>query len=201
MKRLLVCALLTAAALLVAGSTPAEEKKKAAPAIDEKAMMEAYMKAGTPGEHHKKLEPLVGSWEFTCKMWMDPSKPPSESKGTAEHVWVMDRRFVYEKVKGNFDGMPFQGHGLIGYDNLQKKYTSTWVDNMSTAIFTFTGAADKSGKVFTFSGVEDCPLTGEKVKSRHVTTIKSNDSFETEFYKSQGGQEMKVMQITYTRKK
>ncbi len=31
-------------------------------------------------------------------------------------------------------GMPFEGMGIDGYDNLAKQYVSTWVDNMGTGI-------------------------------------------------------------------
>src|ERR671934_86623 len=53
----LAVALLTAP--LLAGDDP-----KPAP-VDEKAMMEAYAKAATPGPAHKRLDVLVGSWTYT----------------------------------------------------------------------------------------------------------------------------------------
>src|SRR5260370_9404752 len=78
--------------LLVTLPLAAEDKKKA-DAPDEKAHMEAMMKAATPGEMHKKLEPFAGEWNYSMKMWMDPNKPPTDSKGTAETKWVMGGRY------------------------------------------------------------------------------------------------------------
>ena len=44
--------------------------------------LEAYAKAATPGPAHKRLDVFVGSWAYTGQMFMDPSKPPTEIKGT-----------------------------------------------------------------------------------------------------------------------
>ena len=64
-----------ALALLIAIPLMAGDIK---PAIDEKAAMDAMMKHGTPGEAHKKLEPLVGDWTFTAKFSMSPDAQPME---------------------------------------------------------------------------------------------------------------------------
>ena len=40
----------------------ADDKKGAAP--DEKTIMANMEKHATPGEHHKKLEPMVGTWTY-----------------------------------------------------------------------------------------------------------------------------------------
>src|SRR5437660_8467714 len=121
MKRtvLLAFALLVLAEL----SATAQGKKDAPKAADDKtaAMMAAYAKHATPGEGHKKLEPLIGSWTFAGKFWMDPSAPPTEGRGTAERKWILDGRFVQETVKGQMTGMPaFEGFAITGYDNAQK---------------------------------------------------------------------------------
>ena len=76
-KRLLGVSL--AVGVLLAGAAAGQDKpaEKAAPApMDEKAMMEMMQKLATPGEAHKKLDPLIGTWDSKVKMWMDPSKPP-----------------------------------------------------------------------------------------------------------------------------
>src|SRR5215475_9180371 len=60
------------------------------------ALLKALAEAGKPGPEHKKLQPLVGQWTFTMKLWADPSQPPAELKGTIERKWIMDGRFVQE---------------------------------------------------------------------------------------------------------
>ena len=179
----------------------ADDKKKPDGPPDPAATMEAMMKAAKPGEWHKKLEPLVGSFTFKAKMWMDPSQPPTESEGTCETKWVMGNRYVRQEVKGNFGGMEFNGVGVMGYDNLKKKYVSAWIDNMGTGISTGTGELDKTRKVFTFTGEDIDPLSGKLVKGRDVTTLNDDGTYKTEFYKLTDGKEVKVMEIVSTKKK
>jgi hypothetical protein len=120
MRRIILFATLLCAAGLFAGQGGRAEDKKA-DKPDEKAIFEAMMKAGTPGDAHKKLDPTVGSWDLVVKMWMDPSKPADETKAASERKWILGGRFVEEKVTGEFGGMKFEGGGVMGYDNLKKK--------------------------------------------------------------------------------
>lgn len=57
----------------------AKDKKSKAP-MDPQAMMETYQKLATPGEPHKQLTSLAGTWTTHTKEWMEPGKPPTESK-------------------------------------------------------------------------------------------------------------------------
>jgi hypothetical protein len=90
--------LLGLAALLAGGMSPAGDKKKGE-APDEKAIAEAIMKAAEPGEPHKKLEALAGSWEGALKMWLDPSKSPAESKGTSESKMILGGRYLVRRSR------------------------------------------------------------------------------------------------------
>jgi hypothetical protein len=189
-----LCAALACAVL--ASSLAAGDEKQ----VDPKAFAAAMMKAGAVTEHHKKLEPLVGSFGFAIKMWMVPNQSPTESTGTSEGKWIMGNRFVRQEVKGEFAGMPFQGVGVSGYDNLKKAYVSAWIDNMSTSIMTASGTMSSDGKSITYTGEEVCPLTAEKLKVRDVTTFVDNNTIKSVYYRTMGGSEMKTMEITYTRK-
>jgi Protein of unknown function (DUF1579) len=184
---------LACALALVAGS--------ALRADDKQPDLEAYLKASQPGPEHKKLEPMVGSWEVTVKAWMDPSKPAMESKGTAEQKLILGGRYLQQDVKGEFAGQPFTGLGLTGFDKVQGKYVGTWVDSMGTGFSNSVGTVDNTGKVFTFTREEVDPITKEKSKARDVVRIIDNDKHVMESYKDVGGKEIKMMEITYTRKK
>lgn len=194
--------LLSVAALLgFAAVVSAEEPKKATPSPE--AMMKIMAQAATPGPEHKKLEPLVGSWNYTCKFWMEPGKPAMESKGTIERKWILGGRFIEETVKGtNFDGKPgFEGRGMIGYDNAQKKYTMSWSCTMGTGTCSGSGAGDSTGKVFTFEKEAFCPMEKQVVKGKDVVRIESADKIVMESYMLKDGKEMKMMEIVATRKK
>ena len=196
---------LALAMVLLASFAMGDEKgKKAAKAapMDEKAAMEAMMKAGTPGDAHKKLEPMVGTFDTKVKMWMDPSKPPEESTGKTESKWVLGNRYVQQTYEGTFMGQPFSGMGFMGYDNITKKYTGTWVDSMSTATMNSTGKADATGKVLTLTAMMNDPVTGKLCKITEKVTVADNDHHMLEMWgPDPSGKNYKMMEINYTRQK
>jgi hypothetical protein len=183
------------------GADKGAKAAKAGPP-DEKAMMEAMTKAGTPGEPHKKLEPMVGTFDVKMKMWMDPSKPADESTGKSENKWVLGNRFVQQSYEGTFMGQPFTGMGYTGYDNITKKYTGTWMDSANTAMMNTTGKSDAAGKVMTFTGTMIDPVTGKACKLTEKVTVADNDHHMMEMWgPDPTGKNYKMMEINYTRKK
>ncbi|MEO8431712.1 MAG: DUF1579 domain-containing protein [Acidobacteriota bacterium] len=197
---LAVAALLVTAGLASAAQDHA--KKSAAPGGDdkEKAMMDAMMKAGTPGAEHKMLADMAGTWDAKVRMWMKPGAPPEESAGTSEATSIMGGRYLEEKFTGTAMGQPFTGQGITGYDNVQKKYVSTWADSMSTGIMTSTGRAD--GNKMTMSGQMADPMTGKMSNIKQVMTMTDNDHHKFEMWAAgPDGKSFKMMEIEYTRKK
>ncbi len=200
---LLNTAALAVVACLVLRPGLADDKKDAVKLDDKaKAELEAYLKYASPGPEHKRLEPLNGSWTFTAKMWMDPAqKEPTESKGTADRKWVLGGRFLQEEIKGEFMGQPFQGFGLTGYDNGQKKYIGTWGDTMATGLSNSSGTSDEAGKVFTFTREDFDPVSKKTIKGRDLVRILGDDKHTMEMYKTgPDGKEMKVLELVFTRK-
>jgi hypothetical protein len=51
--------------------------------MDMQAMMEVYQKLGTPGDPHKLLAGMAGSWVTKMKGWADPAQPPSNQQARA----------------------------------------------------------------------------------------------------------------------
>ena len=166
------------------------------------AEMEAMMKAMSPGEEHKLLARMAGDWEFTSKMWMAPGAPPSESGGTMHAEMILGGRYVQADWKGNFMGMAFEGRGTEGYDNLGKKYVSSWVDNMGTGILHTTGTCEQGGKVCRQSGSMIDPMTGKDTPWKSVVTWQDANTFLFEMFGNDpSGKEMKMMEFTVKRKK
>lgn len=180
-----------------------KEAAKAAPAApSQEEMMKAFMAVASPGEGHKKLEPVIGSFTVQTKMWMDPSKPAEESAGTSENKWVLDGRFVEQRVEGTAMGQPFHGIGYTGYDNYKKKYVGSWMDSMGTMIMNSTGTADASGKKFTSWSTIDDVMTKKPVKVKSTLTIVDNDHQTFEMWSpAPDGKMFKTLEIHYTRKK
>jgi len=168
--------------------------------LDMQAVMEIYKKAGTPGEPHKLLAKLEGSWITTSKGWMEPGKPPVESAGTCEQRMILDGHYLRQEYAGDMMGVPFTGINILGYDNHAKKYESIWIDTMSTAVFYFEGTASKDGRTITQECRYDDPVRGPSVW-RSVTRIKDENTQEFEmFITPKGGKEEKMMEMTVTRR-
>lgn len=162
--------------------------------------MQAMLAAMAPGEHHAHLAALAGTWDAEVSMWMAPGSEPMVSEGTAEMTMLMGGRVLQQVFKGSFMGMPFEGMGFIGYDNVRQQYVSTWMDNMGTGIAMETGTCE-GGKIFRSSGEYSDATTGSVVTMRSVHRIESPTRTTLEMY-AQGpdGTEHKTMQVVYTRK-
>ena len=187
--------LLTTAALAglsaVTTTAPAQEP-------DQEAIMAAYMKAATPGEEHQELAATAGTYTTVSRWWQAPGAPPEESTGSAERTAILGGRYVVEKMTGTMMGMPFEGMGITGYDNVEQKYVTIWVDNMSTGIFRMLGEADDSGNLV-FRGEYTDPVTGETKTMRSVSSAAANGETFEMYEVAADGSEFKVFEIVYTK--
>lgn len=189
--------------LSVALASAQDDKGTIGGGADQEAMMKEWAKWAMPGDMHKQLDKMVGNWTVTTKMWMDPSAPPMESKGTAKNEWVLGGRWVRQEYSGEMMGTPFEGIGMTGYDNFKKEFISVWADNVSTTMIRSTGTCNADGTEFNMSGTMDEPMTGERDKKfRHVWKVKSADEHTFEAYDNIPGKgEVRVMELVYTRVK
>ncbi len=164
--------------------------------------MAAWMKYAAPGEHHQHLKPLAGNWNLDVKYRHSPDEEWQTSNATSEVRWILGGRFLHEEVTGEeFMGQIFQGVGIYGYDNYAKKYTSIWMDSMSTMTMASTGSCDASGKVLTYEGAYDDPFTGSKKKIKSTTRIINENKHVMESVDhTADGKEFKNMEIVYTRR-
>jgi hypothetical protein len=191
-------ALLIVCAALALAQDPS--KKEMSP--EEKAMMEKWQKAMTPGAYHKQLDAMVGTWDTKVTSYMAPGAPPMSSTGTSTNKWIMGGRYVEQRFKGSFMGQPFEGLGYTGYDNVSGKYWGTWMDNMSTGMMSSTGTASEDGKSYTFTATMNDPMTGQVSQSEERITVIDKDHHNFEMWgPGPDGKNFKMMQINYTRKK
>jgi hypothetical protein len=180
---------------------PIAAQQKEAPAQPSQAEMEAMMKAMSPGENHKHLNRSVGDWTTVMKVFPGPGQPPMESTGTMHSEWILDGRYVQSIYKGSMMGMPFEGRGVDGYDNMSKQYVSTWIDNMGTGIMYSTGTCDAGCKTLTTSGDMIDPMSGQKMTIRFVVTYPDDKTFVLNMYgKDASGTEMPMMEMTAKKK-
>ena len=187
-----------AGALAVAVSTGAQEKAK----VPDQATVKALEGQMTPGEGHKRLEFLVGTFDVKVKTWVDPSKPPYESTATSVATWVLGNRFVQQMLAGNIQGEPWSGIGYAGFDNTTKKYVVTYMDSGSTGMEWFTGAMDADGKLAKLTATVPDAITGKPSAVEMRLNIAANGEHVTELWQADPkGKMSKVMELQFTREK
>ncbi|MGH7242974.1 MAG: DUF1579 domain-containing protein [Phycisphaerales bacterium] len=165
--------------------------------------MQACTIAGTPGKQHQMLASGAGQWQGKNQMWMAPGMPPINSDSTATVSPVMDGRFTKIEFAGDMPGMgPFTGWGIYGFDNVSKKFVSTWIDNMGTGMMQGTGELSADGKVLTWTYNYNCPIAKKPVVMREIETFTGPNTKTLEMWSTdpKSGKEFKSMFIEMTRK-
>ena len=174
--------------------------KKKTKANDEAKQMAAWQKAMTPSKGHARLEPIVGSFATKTTFVMAPGQPPQTSEGSSEHRWVLGGRYVEQVYRGSSMGMPFEGIGFTGYDNVQKRYVGTWMDSFGTGIMDSVGVGKPSAKGMDFDSSCIDP-SGKKVRFACKVRIKDANRHTYEMWtKGPGGKLFRMMLVEYTRK-
>jgi uncharacterized protein DUF1579 len=194
-KRLVLTVLLIPALLASCAST------KSGGTVTEEQMMARMTEFSTPGEAHKVLDSKVGTWNLTVRMFMSPDQPPQESHGSSSVQWILDGRYLQDTTVGEFGGMPFRGSGLTGYDNLKKRYVSTWIDNFGTGILHAEGRYDASTRTFHYeSEGPDLMFANAYVPTRAIEKWIDADHWVMQSFGPDGdGDEYMAMEIQYAR--
>ena len=182
-------------------TTKPEETTQPAQPMDTAAMNKAMRDYGTPGDMHKMLANTNGNWTEEITFWMDPSAPAQKMTATCTNKMILNGLYQQSVHKGMFNNMPFEGWGTVGYDNAKKMFVSSWVDNMGSGIMNMTGAWDQATKTINLSGKETDPMTGKDMDARQTMTLTDDNTQKMEMFLTQGGKEMKTMEISFKRKK
>jgi hypothetical protein len=173
------------------------------PTAEQQAMMEAWDKAGRVGPEHARLaKHLVGNWTTKQSMWMDEKSPPQTSTGRAVQTAILGGRQIRIDFKGDFGGAPFEGTGLMGYDNAAKRYVSTWTDTMVTGIVVGQGQYDEASNSYTLHNRMSDPMhPGQESKMREVLKVVDADHLVQEMFEMRGGKEVRTLRIEFTRER
>lgn len=183
-----------------APETQAPEAAAPAPPMDSAAMARAWQDYMTPGDMHKMLASMNGKWNEDMTFWMGPGAPPQKSTMTCENKMIMGGRYTQSVHKGTFEGQPYEGVSTLGYNNAEKQFENTYIDNMGTGIMVLKGTWDEASKTMTLKGQQSDPATGKPMEMREVLKIVDDNTQVMEMYQTQNGQEYKSMEIKFTRK-
>jgi len=198
MKRSPVFALIPLALAFSLSVVAGEEAPKMSP--EEQAMMEAFVKAGTPGAQHARMAKAAGSYMITVKSWQQPGAEPTVDQGTVTRRVILDGRVMVEEMSSSMGGQPFSGFGLSGFNNVTGKHWSTWNDSMNTGLTVAEGSCTAQATC-SFIGHWNDAVTKQQASARMELrwTSPAVEVFEM-FGAGPDGKEMKMMEITYTRR-
>jgi hypothetical protein len=167
-RGLVVTAVAALAVGWVGGSVYSEDAKPSE--ADMKAAFEAL---GRPGPEHQRLKAFVGNWAVDAKM-DDGTGKMVDTKGTASFAMVLGDRYLRHEFQGTFDGQPFVGRGIIGFDNATKKWISSWIDSMSTGMAVGEGQETEQGKAWRFKDTFNGP-SGPMTMRNELTVVNANE--------------------------
>jgi len=177
----------------------AKPAKRASAAMDEQEMMRQWQAAMTPSEGHARLMPMVGTWNAKTTFTMAPGAPEQVSDAKSVHRLVLGGRYLEQVYKGSNMGMPFEGLGLTGFDNVQKRYVGVWMDTFGTGIMhsTSTGKPTDDKIEFVCEAIEP---SGQKRIFDATVRIKGHDHHSYEMWtKGPDGKPYRVLFIDYER--
>jgi hypothetical protein len=175
--------------------------EKAEMAAKQAEMAKAWQEAGTPGAEHQVLKGLAGKWKVSTKSWHSEGSKPEVTTGTSTFKPILGGRFVEQDYKGKMMGQPYEGTGMMGYNNVTKKFETTWYDSMSTATMLLEGTMDSGTKTITQTGQYIDPVKKEPQKMRSEFKIidKDNATFVMYMPDMVTGKEYKGMEQVYKR--
>ncbi|HEY0041490.1 MAG TPA: DUF1579 domain-containing protein [Flavisolibacter sp.] len=184
-------------------STDTPSEKKAWVPVDSATAMKKMWEMGTPGAQHAMLAKSNGGWDAEMTMWMAEGSAAQVTKAACTNKMIYDGRYQQSTFKGSFDKMPFEGTSITGYDNSEKMFFSTWMDNMSTGLMTMKGTWDEATKSINLKGKMVCPANGIECEMREVYKIVDDNTHIMEMYgpDMKTGKEFKGMEIKFTRKR
>lgn len=161
-----------------------------------------WMEYMTPGDKHKWLAKYTGTWEAEVSSWMDPAAPPSKEKATDVVKMSMNGLYQEGDFSSTMMGQPMMGHSTMGYNNLKKKFVSTWIDNLGSGIIMMEGDYDEASKTLNMKGKQSDPGLNRESDIRQELVFHDDDSYTMIMYGTGfDGKEMKVMEGTFRRKK
>jgi hypothetical protein len=138
-----------------------------------------------------------GVWRATVEVRPGPAAPVRSSEGTLS--CRMCGPWLVSDFKNETSG--FEGHGIAGWDSIQRCFVSTWVDPMRRGLFVMQGKWDPERRAMTFVGEVSRP-DGSRLRWRELTERPEPDvRIFHSFVDVPDGGEFEVTTVRYERRR
>lgn len=102
--------------------------------------MSSSTRLALPGPMHDRLEPLVGRWRVTMRVWPAPgAEPVTSSDFSATRGWILGGRYLQENLTGTLGGNPSSRTMFLSYNNLEERYELVSMDSFEPGQMWYTG--------------------------------------------------------------
>lgn len=167
---------------------------------EQEPQQQGGMQLPQPQEEHQWLQKLTGEWTSTMSINPGPGQEEMTFEGT-ETTRSIGEFWIVAENKSSMMGQEFTGLFTLGYDPEKEKYIGTWIDSMTSHLWTYEGAVDEAGKKLTLETEGPSP-TGGTTKFRETIELKSPDhKVFTSSFQLEDGSWAEMVTVDYRRKK
>jgi len=151
-------------------------------------------KPAAPNAQQQHLARLAGTWDAKVSITMGVGGTVT-STGTETNALVCGDKWLTTEFHSDLMGLPFEGHGLIGWDAAKNAFVGVWVDTMNPTLVNMEGRLKGGGLVWDY----ETTMMGMTNKIRDEVTWDGDDKrvLVSSFKLDAGLQEQ--MRIEYTR--
>jgi len=154
----------------------------------------------SPGDEHRRLDGLVGTWDVSVSFPLGPGKT-GQGRSSLDATWVMDGRFVRQEYASTFMSKPLSVVRYLGFDRYKGKVVEIQFESTHTDVMQNEGTISPDGKTVTTFGEHVDTAAGRSVRVRSLTTFVDADTFTTELFYDEGSPNAKKITLTHRRKK
>ncbi len=165
----------------------------------EKLLAEMAEKAA-PGESHRRLQGMVGTWDLEVESRTGPESPWQRTQGRSVCVQALGGRYVVEYWSTQLQGQPFEAMHVLGYDRLAEKFLSIWMDSFSTWPVNSSGRMSSSESVLHLSGAMRDVLAPDGRPFHLRMLFEGPDQRSMEVLDSVAGTQVPLLRVRATRR-
>ena len=156
-------------------------------------VLSTVMAQEKPGEHHKHLKKMIGTWYFKSKFHTVPGQIV-EMNGVEVARMQPGGFWLISDFTGKLMEMPFHAHALMGYEAHKKKYIVTWSDSLGSVLVISSGTCSKDGKTITMVGKGYELIQKREITYKQVYETKDTNTKTYKLYDVQGEKEKLIME-------